>query len=98
MRDIVSEMIEVVEENQDDMGRIVGYYCYVGTKIWFEDGLVHRTDGPAVITLDGVDRYYIKGKEITVEARDFMIEHRWNPKKGLDRPDKIQAFQAAFCK
>ncbi len=94
----MSELVEVVEENQDDMGRIVGYYCYVGTKIWFENGKVHRTDGPAVITLDGIDRYYINGTEITLGVRDFFAEHRWNPKKGLDRPEKVEAFQAAFCK
>jgi len=94
----VAEMIEVVEENQDDMGRIVGYYCYVGTQIWFEDGKVHRIDGPAVITLDGVDRYYVKGEEITVDVRKFLIDHKWNPKKGLDRPEKVAAFQEAFCK
>ncbi len=98
MRVNVSEMIEVDEANQDDMGRIVGYYVYVGTKIWFEDGKVHRTDGPAVITLDGIDRYYVDGKEITVDVRDFLIAHKWNPKKGLDRPDKVTAFQEAFCK
>lgn len=94
----MSELVEVVEENQDDMGRIVGYYCYVGTKIWFENGKVHRTDGPAVITLDLVDRYYVNGEEITVKVREFFAEHRWNPKKGLDRQEKIDAFQAAFCK
>ncbi len=94
----MSERVEVVEENQDDMGRIVGYYCYVGTQIWFEDGKVHRTDGPAVITLDGIERFYLHGTEITQDVRQFLAEHKWNPKKGLDRPEKVTAFQEKFVK
>jgi hypothetical protein len=90
-------MIEVDEVNQDDMGRKVGYYVYVGTQMWFEDGQVHRIDGPAVICLDGVQRWYIKGKEITVEVRSFFNANKWKQKAGLDTPEKLSAFQLAFC-
>ncbi|WOJ91437.1 aldehyde dehydrogenase [Methylocapsa polymorpha] len=88
----------VDEANQDDMGRVLGYYVYGDTKIWFEDGKVHRADGPAVISPDGVERWYLRGKEITIDARSFFSANKWSVKKGLDTPEKLAAFQAAFCK
>ncbi len=93
----VAEMKVVDEVNQDDMGRLLGYYVYADTQIWFEDGKVHRADGPAVISPDGVERWYVHGKEITTEMRSFFAAKNWNPKKGLDKPEKLAAFQAAFC-
>lgn len=86
------------ETNQDDMGRLLGYYVYADTQIWFEDGNVHRADGPAVISPDGVERWYVRGKEITIDVRSFFNEHKWSAKKGLDTPEKRAAFEAAFCK
>lgn len=94
----MAEVKEVNEVNQDDMGRLLGYYVYGGTQVWFEDGQVHRADGPAVLSPDGVERWYLKGKEVTVEVRDFFIAHKWNPKNGLNKPEKLAAFQEAFCK
>lgn len=94
----MAEMRLVDEANQDDMGRLLGYYIYVGSEVWFEDGEVHREDGPAVTVPDGVERWYIHGKEITVEVRSFFNAHKWNPKKGLDKPEKLAAFKEAFCK
>lgn len=94
----MAEMRLVDETNQDDMGRLLGYYIYADTQIWFEDGKVHRIDGPAVILPDSVERWYVHGKEITIEVRGFFAEHKWNPKKGLDTPAKREAFEAAFCK
>jgi hypothetical protein len=94
----VAEKRLVDDANQDDMGRLLGYYIYAGSEVWFEDGTVHRADGPAVILPDGVERWYIKGKEITIEVRSFFNTHKWNPKKGLDKPEKLAAFQEAFCK
>ncbi|WP_026606718.1 hypothetical protein [Methylocapsa acidiphila] len=91
--------VKVVDEvNQDDMGRLLGYYVYGDTQIWFEDGKVHRVDGPAVISPDGVERWYLHGKEITTEVRGFFAAKNWNPKKGLDKPEKLAAFEEAFCK
>lgn len=92
------EMQEVDEINQDDMGRLLGYYVYGGTQVWLEDGRVHRSDGPAVISPDGIERWYLDGKEITVDVRSFFAEHRWNVKKGLDTAEKRVAFQDVFCK
>jgi hypothetical protein len=94
----VAEIIEVEETNQDDMGRKVGYYVYGGTKIWMEDGEVHRADGPAVICPDGVERWYLHGNEITMDVRLFFGAHRWNPKSGLNTPEKLAAFQEKFGK
>lgn len=94
----MAEMRLVDEVNQDDMGRLLGFYIYVESEVWFEDGKVHRGDGPAVILPDGVARWYVHGKEITLEVRAFFNTHKWNPKKGLDRPEKLTAFQEAFCK
>jgi hypothetical protein len=94
----VPEIKEVDDINQDDMGRLLGYYVYRETKVWFEDGKVHRADGPAVVSPDGVERWYINGTEITMEVRVFFAEHKWNVKSGLNKPEKLAAFQAAFCK
>jgi len=94
----VAEKYIVDESNQDDMGRVLGYYVYADTEVWMENGKVSRRDGPAVITPDGIDRYYIDGKEITLDVRDFFAEHRWNPQKQLNKPEKLAAFQEKFCK
>ena len=55
-------MTVVEDHNQDDMSRKAGCYLYVDTKLWLEDNIVHRGDGPAVIFPDGVGRWYIVGK------------------------------------
>ena len=39
------------------------YTC--GTKFWFQNGLVHRIDGPAVVYADGSKRWYINGDPVT---------------------------------
>lgn len=94
----MAEMQLVDEANQDDMGRLLGYYIYVDSQVWLEDGKVHRSDGPAVVLPDGIERWYRDGKEITLEVRSFFKDHKWNPKKGLDKPEKLAAFQEAFGK
>jgi hypothetical protein len=88
----------VDEVNQDDTGRLLGYYIYVDSQVWFEDGKVHRTDGPAVITVDGIERWYLHGKEITLDVRAFLAAHKWSSKRGLDTPEKLAAFKETFCK
>ncbi len=93
----MAQMKIVDEVNQDDIGRMLGYYIYVDSKVWMEDGKVHRSDGPAVITIDGIERWYIKGKEITLEVRSFFASNKWNAKRGLDTPEKLAAFNAIFC-
>lgn len=92
------EMIVVEERNQDDMSRKAGCYLYADTKLWLEDGIVHRTDGPAIIFPDGAVRWYIGGKEVTRDVNSFFIENKWPVQKGLDTPDKLAQFQSRFVK
>jgi hypothetical protein len=94
----MAEMIVVEDRNQDDMSRKAGCYLYTDTRLWLESGLVHRGDGPAVISPDGVERWYIRGKEITRDVNMFFFENRWPARRGLDTPEKTACFQTAFIK
>jgi hypothetical protein len=92
----MAEMIVVEERNQDAMSRKAGCYLYQDTKLWLEDNVVHRGDGPAVIFPDGVSRWYIRGKEVTRDVKTFFMEKKWNVEKGLDTPEKMAEFQTHF--
>lgn len=35
---------------------------YIGTKRWFQDGLLHNPDGPALVFTDGHKSWFIKGQ------------------------------------
>jgi hypothetical protein len=94
----MAEMIIVEERNQDSMTRKAGCYLYADTKLWLEDDVVHRGDGPAVIFPDGVTRWYIRGEEVTRNVRSFFIRNEWPVRKGLDTPEKIALFQTHFLK
>jgi hypothetical protein len=89
-------MIIVEEYNQDDLSRVAGCYLYSGTKIWVEDGVAHREDGPAVIFPDGVVRWYIRGKEMTRAVNTLFYENKWTILKGLDSDEKIGLFRKRF--
>ncbi len=56
----MTEMIVVEDRNQDDMSRKAGCYLYTDTRLWLENDQVHRGDGPAVVSPDGVERWYIR--------------------------------------
>jgi hypothetical protein len=92
------EMIVVEDRNQDDMSRKAGCYLYADTKLWLEDDVVHRADGPAVIFPDGVVRWYIRGKEVTRDVNTFFLENKWPVRQGLDTPEKVALFSAHFLK
>ncbi len=92
----MTEMIVVEEHNQDDMSRKAGCYLYADTKLWIDNDLVHRGDGPAVISPDGVERWYIKGKDVTRDVNTFFLSHKWPTRRGLDTAEKITLFQARF--
>lgn len=94
----MAEMIVVEERNQDNMSRKAGCYLYADTKLWLENNVVHRTDGPAVIFPDGAGRWYIRGKEVTRDVRIFFIQNEWPVQRGLDTPEKIALFEANFLK
>ena len=92
----MAEMIIVEERNQDAMSRKAGCYLYRDTKLWLEDNVVHRGDGPAVVFPDGVTRWYFRGKEVTRDVKTFFMDKKWNVEKGLDTPEKMAEFQAHF--
>jgi hypothetical protein len=92
----MADMVIVEERNQDAMSRKAGCYLYQDTKLWLQDDVVHRGDGPAVIFPDGVERWYIRGKEVTRDVKMFFMEHKWPVQEGLNSPEKMAAFQAHF--
>lgn len=94
----MAEMIIVEDHNQDDMSRKAGVYLYADTKLWLEDDQVHRDDGPAAVFPDGVERWYICGKEVTRDVKTFFFQNKWPVQQGLDTPEKMAIFQAHFLK
>jgi hypothetical protein len=92
----MAEMTLVEDRNQDDMSRKAGCYLYADTRLWLENGVVHRDDGPAVIFPDGVERWYIRGKEVTREVKTFFLQNKWPVERGLDTPHKTALFSARF--
>ena len=89
-------MIVVEDRNQDDMSRKAGCYLYADTRLWLENDLVHRTDGPAVIFPDGAERWYIRGKDVTRDVNNFFYENKWPPRHGLDTLEKVASFRRQF--
>ena len=94
----MTEMILVEKRNQDDMSRKAGCYLYTDTRLWLEDDQVHRGDGPAVISPDGVERWYIRGKDVTRDVNTFFFQNKWPVRLGLDTAEKIALFQGQFLK
>ncbi len=94
----MAELTVVEDRNQDDMSRKVGHYLYADTRLWLENDLVHRGDGPAVISPDGVERWYIRGKEVTRDVKMFFFNKNWSVQSGLDTPEKLASFRAEFLK
>jgi len=94
----MTEMIVVEERNQDDMSRKAGCYLYTDTRLWLEDDLVHRNDGPAVISPDGVERWYVRGKDVTRDVNTFFFQNKWPVRLGLDTAEKMALFQVQFLK
>ncbi|ACK51422.1 conserved hypothetical protein [Methylocella silvestris BL2] len=92
----MAQMIVVDEVNQDDMSRKAGCYLYCDTQFWLEDNAPHRADGPAMLSPDGVERWYLRGKEVTREVKAFFAENRWPLAQGLDTPEKKTLFAARF--
>ncbi|HEY8334542.1 MAG TPA: aldehyde dehydrogenase [Tardiphaga sp.] len=92
----MTEMIVVEDRNQDDLSRKAGCYLYADTQLWLEDNLVHRADGPAVISPDGVQRWYIRGKEVTRDVNNFFFQNKWSVQRGLDTSEKMSLFQIKF--
>src|SRR6202163_4686550 len=94
----MAEMIVVEDRNQDDMSRKAGCYLYTDTQLWLENDMVHRGDGPAVISPDGVERWSIRGKESTRNVNMVFFQNQRPARRGLDAPEKTARFQTAFLK
>ena len=51
-----------------------------GTKYWYQNDQLHRTDGPAVEYPNGTKRYWINGKELTQLEAFVLIKAKCNEK------------------
>jgi hypothetical protein len=91
----MAQWVEITEENRDEWSRR-GVYLYLGTKLSHEQEQVHREDGPAIVTPDGVERWYVRGQEITVDVKTMFRENQWNLSDGLDTPSKLSLFASKF--
>lgn len=94
----MTEMATVDDRNQDDMSRKAGCYLYVDTKLWLDNNVVHRDDGPAVIFPDGVERWYLHGKEVTRDVKTYFFQNKWPVERGLDTSEKRAQFSSHFLK
>ncbi|MFS8035734.1 aldehyde dehydrogenase [Xanthobacter sp. AM11] len=92
----MAEIIVVTEENRDDMSRKAGIFLYAETRLWLEDGLVHRTDGPAIVSPDGVERWYVRGAEVTRAVKAMFSQNKWSLAAGLDTAEKKALFAGSF--
>jgi hypothetical protein len=89
-------IVTVDEANQDLMSRKAGCYVFTGSQVWLEDETLHHIDGPAVISPDGAERWYIRGKEVTRDVKTFFYENKWAVARGLDTKDKRALFISRF--
>ncbi|QBR71989.1 aldehyde dehydrogenase [Beijerinckiaceae bacterium] len=94
----MTEMATVDDRNQDDMSRKAGCYLYVDTRLWLDNDVVHRADGPAVIFPDGVERWYLNGKEVTRDVKTYFFQNKWPVERGLDTSEKLAQFSLHFLK
>lgn len=58
-----------------------------GTKLWFKDEVLHREDGPALITKDGIENWYLNGKRLTKSEWDNKMAPNKLRDEGWDESD-----------
>ncbi len=92
----MTSMIVVEEHNQDGLSRKAGRYLYTDTKLWLDGDLVHRGDGPAVISPDGAEHWYVRGKDVTRDVYSFFLQNKWPVQRGLDTAEKLSLFRERF--
>ncbi|ARN81022.1 aldehyde dehydrogenase [Methylocystis bryophila] len=92
----MSSMTIVEEANRDALTRLAGFYLFLDTRLWMEEGNIHREDGPAIVFPDGALRWFVRGREVTREVNTFFYENKWPIKTGLDSTEKLALFQARF--
>jgi hypothetical protein len=89
-------LIFVDEHNQDAMSHAAGRYLYAGSQVWLEDGLVHYMEGPALLSPDGAQRWYVFGREVTRDVTSFFHQNDWPVAAGLDTDEKRSRFRRRF--
>lgn len=94
----MSQMFVVTEENRDDMSRKAGIFLYSDTQLWLDGDVVHRTDGPAIVSPDGVERWYVAGTDISRAVKNFFLANKWPLKVGLDSAEKQTLFASEFLR
>lgn len=92
----MTRMTIVDDRNQDDMSRKAGCYLYVDTRLWLANNAVHRSDGPAVIFPDGVERWYIHGKEVTRDVKTYFFQNKWPSSGASTRLKSSRSFLRTF--
>jgi len=54
----------------------------VSSKYYYLNDLLHREDGPAIIYTNSENKWYLNGKNITIEVKEWIIENNipevWN--------------------
>ena len=60
-----------------------------GTQRWYQNGLLHRLDGPAVIRQDGTQRWYLNGQRHRLDgpAVIYAGSHFWCQNDRYHRTD-----------
>lgn len=92
----MNRMTIVEEANRDALTRLAGFYLFLDTRLWMEEGRIHRDDGPAIVFPDGALRWFIRGQEVTREVNTFFYHNNWPIKTGLDTAEKLALFRARF--
>jgi len=73
MRDqykILSEKYQSILEQTEPVMKVDGR----GTKEWYLNGKLHRTDGPAIEWANGYKAWYLNGKKYTEEDWKNQVE------------------------
>lgn len=48
---------------------------HTGVEIWYNDGVLHRDDGPAIIKNNKYYYWYINGKHITSDVKEWIKDN-----------------------
>jgi hypothetical protein len=89
-------LIFVNEYNQDAMSRAAGSYLHTGSQLWLEDGMPHHMEGPALLSPDGAQRWYVFGRDVTRDVRALFHQNQWPVASGLDTAEKRARFRRRF--
>jgi hypothetical protein len=89
-------LIYVDEYNQEVMSEMAGRFLHTGSQLWLEEGMLHHMEGPALLSPDGGERWYVFGREVTREVTVFFHRNHWSVGAGLDTAEKRTRFRTRF--